>query len=103
MGKTKIPKVDFKKEEAKYRKMVATNFRGKVKLKYLIDLYLFAPSQEWHPIEPTGNELLHAVRYGRPDLVIWWNPEYKQIEMNRMAKVLWVLFVHFNELPLEYI
>ena len=95
----KTPVINIKKEEIRARRAIASNWRGYVKLKYLIDLYAFAPSQEWHPIPPTGNELLHAVREGRPDLLMWWNPEYKQIEINNMGRVLWFLFCHYNELP----
>lgn len=95
----KIPAVNFKKAEARARKVAQTNWRGYVKLRYLVDLYAFAPSQEWTPVQPQGNEVFHAVRYGRPDLRMWWNPQYKQIEINNMGRVLWFLFCHFNELP----
>ena len=95
----RIPSINFKKEEARARKLAQNNWRGYVKLKYLVDLYAFAPSQEWTPVQPKGNEVFHAVRYGRPDLVMWWNPDYKQIEINRMGRVLWFLFCHYNDIP----
>lgn len=95
----KTPAINIKKEEIRARRAIASNWRGYVKLKYLIDLYTFAPTQEWTPIQPGKNEVFHATRYGRPDLVMWWNPEYKQIEMNSMGRGLWFLFCHFHDLP----
>jgi hypothetical protein len=95
----KTPSVNMKKEEARCRKAIQRNWRGFVKLKYLVDLYVFAPTQEWHPVQPEDNEVFHAKREGRPDLRMWWNADVGQIEMNSMGRNLWFLFCHFHNLP----
>ena len=90
----------MKKEEARCRKNLKTNWRGILKMKYLVELYAYAPVQEWHPIIPEGNELMHAEREGRPDLIIWWNHECKQIETNRMGIILWWNYCIAHDIPI---
>lgn len=96
----KIPSVNMKKEEARCRKNIRTHWRGLIKMKYLIDLYAYAPAQEWHTVPPTGTELMHAEREGRPDLILWWNPEKKQIECNRMGVILWWNYCIAHDMPI---
>lgn len=96
----KTPSLNMKKEEARCRKNLKTNWRGILKMKYLVELYAYAPVQEWHPVIPEGNELMHAEREGRPDLIIWWNPIYKQIETNRMGIILWWNYCIAHDIPI---
>ncbi|MCR5559040.1 MAG: hypothetical protein K6F62_01595 [Schwartzia sp.] len=89
----------LKKELARCIKNIRTNWRGHIKLKYLVELYAYAPVQEWHPVQPTGNEVMHAVREGRPDLSMWWNAEKRQIETNKMGIILWWNYCHDHDIP----
>lgn len=90
----------LKKELARCRKNIKTNWRGLIKLKYLLDLYAFAPSDEWTFLPLEGNELMHARKEGRRDAVLYWNAEKKQIECSRMGAVLWYVYCIRNNVPL---
>lgn len=96
----KIPTVLTKKEIERCKKLCRTNFRGMVKLKYLIDIYAFAPSDEWELLPLQGNELLHGKKEGRRDAVLYWNAEKKQIECNRMGAILWYVYCIRNDIAL---
>ena len=89
-----------KKEIERCKKLCRTNFRGMVKLKYLIDIYAFAPSDEWELLPIQGNELLHGKKEGRRDAVLYWNAEKKQIECNRMGAILWYVYCIRNDIPI---
>ena len=89
-----------KKEIERCKKLCRTNFRGMVKLKYLIDIYAFAPSDEWELLPIQGNELLHGKKEGRRDAVLYWNAEKKQIECNRMGANLWYVYCIRNDIPI---
>lgn len=96
----KIPTVLTKKEIERCKKLCRTNFRGMVKLKYLMDIYAFAPSDEWELLPLQGNELLHGKKEGRRDAVLYWNAEKKQIECNRMGAILWYVYCIRNDIAL---
>lgn len=96
----KIPTVLTKKEIERCKKLCRTNFRAMIKMKHLLDLYVFAPSDEWTFLPLKDNELMHARKEGRRDAVLYWNAEKKQIECSRMGAVLWYVYCIRNNVPL---
>lgn len=90
----------LKKEAERCGKLLKNNFRGMIRLKYLIEIYAYAPTDEWKLLQPQNNEILHGVKEGRRDAVLWWNPEKKQIECNRMGAVLWYCFCIRKNIPI---
>ena len=96
----KVSVVLSKKEVERCKKLCRTNYRGMIKLKYLLELYAFLPSEEWTFVQPQGNELLHVKKEGRRDAVLYWNAEKKQIECNRMGAILWYVYCIRNGIAL---
>lgn len=91
-----------KKMIAQAEKLVRTNFRGMIKPKYIQGLIEFAPSEEWKLLPTVGNEILHGQKEGRPDAILYWSKDGKQIECSRMGAVLWYCFRHYHEeIPLD--
>ena len=89
-----------KKEIERCKKLCRTNFRGMIKMKFLVELYNYAPKDEWKLLPPVGNEVLHGVKVGRRDAILWWNAEKKQIECTRMGAVLWWCYCIRNDVPM---
>lgn len=96
----KVSVVLSKKEIERCKKLCRTNYRGMIKLKHLLGLYAFLPSDEWTFQQPQGNELLHGIKEGRRDAVLWWNATKKQIECNRMGAVVWYVYCIRNDIAL---
>lgn len=92
-GAAMISKKDIKRA----RKLVATNFRGMIPPKYINEIIKFAPSEEWKLLPVKGNEILHGQKEGRPDAILYWSKDGKQIECTRMGAVLWYCFRHYHE------
>ena len=89
-----------KKEIQRCKKLCRTNFRGMIKIKFLVELYNYAPKDEWKLLPPVGNEVLHGVKEGRRFPSLWWNAEKKQIECTRMGAVLWWCYCIRNDVPM---
>lgn len=93
----KTPSVLSRKEIERCKKNVRTNWRGLIKMKYLVDLYAFAPSQEYETVPLEGAEVFHAKKEGRHDVLMWWNAEKKQIECNRPGMMYWYLYCFYHD------